>query len=437
MNRRDFLRAAAGVVAGSASLARAQPAGAGKYRTALIGTGWWGMNILNEAIAAGESQVVGLCDVDQRQLDSALQRMVEDTGEQPKVYKDYRELLEKERPQIAIVATPDHWHALPTIAAVQAGAHVYVEKPVGHTIGEGRAMVQAARDAGRIVQVGTHRRVSPHNVAAMKFLKEGKAGDIGMVRCFVHGGGGRERPRPNSDVPEGLDWDMWCGPAPVRPFNTRIHPRGFRHFLDYANGQLGDWGIHWLDHVLWLTEEKAPKRVFGTGGRPIAGEPVNDGKEQTSDAPDSMVVTYEFESFTCTWEHRRFGGNNAEKHGIGAYFYGTRGIVHIGWRDGWSFYPMRSRDAEIHEEPQLNEPDHQNIKELWADFLGSIKSGKPPVCDIEIGHRSTNMSLLGMLSWKLGRSVEWDGDTERVVGDDDANKLLTREYRGEWEYPIV
>ena len=437
LSRRDFLKATAGVVAASAPLVRAQPAGARGYRTALIGCGWWGMNILGEAIAAGESQVVALCDVDQRQLDRAVQRVTERTGNRPTMYRDYRELLAKEKPEIVIVATPDHWHALPTIAAVRAGAHVYVEKPVGHTIGEGRAMVKAAREANRIVQVGTHRRVSPHNVSAMKFLKEGGAGDIGMIRCFVHRGGGREQPRPNSDVPAGLDWDMWCGPAPLRPFNTSIHPRGFRQFLDYANGQLGDWGIHWLDHVLWWTEEKFPRTVFATGGRHIAGEPVNDGKAQTSDAPDCMVVCYEFESFTCTWEHRRFAGNNAEKHELGCCFYGTKGTVHIGWHDGWSFYPIRGREPVIHEEAKLNAPDSQNIKELWADFLSSIKTGKLPVCDIEIGHRSTNMSLLGMLSLKLGRSIEWDGEREQIVADEEANKLLRREYRGEWEYPTV
>lgn len=433
--RRQFLKAAAGALAAGAPTASAQPERDKKRRTALIGCGWWGNNILNVAVGAGASQVVGLCDVDQRQLDSTSARVADLTGESPKTYRDFRELLEQEKPEIAIVATPDHWHPLQTIAAVHAGAHVYVEKPVGHTIREGAAMVRAAREADRIVQVGTHRRVSPHNVSAMQFLRDGRAGDIGMVRCFVHYGGGPERPQPNSEPPAGLEWDAWCGPAPLRPFNEKIHPRGFRHFLDYANGQLGDWGIHWLDQVLWWSEETFPRTVFATGGRPIAGEPINDGKVQTTDAPDSMVVCYGFESFTCTWEHRRFAGNNAEKHSVGCYFYGTKGTLHLGWRDGWTFYPSRGRDPVVHEEPQLHLPDHQNIKELWADFLSSIETGRRPVCDIEIAHRSTNMSLLGMLSYKLGRSVEWDGEREQIVGDDAANRLLTREYRGEWQYP--
>jgi len=398
-----------------------------KYRTALIGSGWWGMNILREAIASGECTVVGLCDVDDAMLNPAVAEVEKLTSDQPRKYKDYRDLLKKETPEIVIVATPDHWHALPMIAAVETGAHVYVEKPIGHTILEGRAMVNAARAANRVVQVGTHRRVSPHNMSGMKFLKSGKAGKIGMVRAFVHYPGGPGEKTPDSDPPPGLDWNMWCGPAPLRPFNKAIHPRGFRSFLDYANGTLGDWGIHWMDQILWWTDEKWPKRVFSTGGRHI--------KRDSTDAPDTQTGSYEFESFTLVWEHRQYAANNAEKHNIGCYFYGTEGTFHMGWLDGWTFYPSDPDKPVLHEEPQLHKPDDQNIRELWADFLDAIKTGRRPVCDIEIGHRSTNVSLLGMLSWKLGRSIEWDGHKELCVGDPEANKLLRRPYRPPWRYP--
>jgi predicted dehydrogenase len=365
--------------------------------------------------------------VDTNQLDPAATRVEKLTGRAPKKYKDFRECLAQERPDIAIVATPDHWHPLCTIAAVEAGAHVYVEKPIGHTVCEGRAMVKAARANNRVVQVGTHRRVSPHNVSGMKFLKEGGAGDIGMVRCFVHYGGGPGQVTPDSEPPAGLDWDMWCGPGPLRPFNRRIHPRGFRRFLDYANGQLGDWGIHWLDQVLWWTEEKWPKAVSSVAARHILRD--------NTDCPDTQVVQYEFESFTCTWEHRLYAANNAEKHNIGAYFYGTKGTFHMGWQDGWTFYPASGREAIRHEDPQLDKPDDQNIRGLWADFLSCIETGRRPVCDIEIGHRSTNMALLGMLSYKVGRSIRWDGEKEVIIGDPEANKLLKREYRKPWVYP--
>jgi predicted dehydrogenase len=407
------------------SLLRAK-AGA-KCRTVLIGSGWWGMNIATVAIESGQCDVVALCDVDTNQIDPAAARVEKLTGRAPKKYKDFRECLAQEKPEIAIVATPDHWHPLCTIAAVKAGAHVYVEKPIAHTVYEGRAMVKAARENDRVVQVGTHRRVSPHNMSGMKFLKEGGAGDIGMVRCFVHYGGGAGEVTPDSDVPEGLNWDFWCGPAPLRPFNKRIHPKGFRRFLDYANGQLGDWGIHWLDQVLWWTEEKYPKTVCSIAARHICRD--------NTDAPDTQVVQYEFDSFTCTWEHRWYAANNAEKHNIGAYFYGTKGTFHMGWQDGWTFYPVNGRDPVIHEDPQLDKPDDQNIRGLWADFLSCIETGRRPVCDIEIGHRSTNMALLGMLSFKAGRSIEWDGQKEIILGDPEANKLLKRQYRKPWVYP--
>ncbi|MGD8787715.1 MAG: Gfo/Idh/MocA family oxidoreductase [Phycisphaerales bacterium] len=410
-----------------------------KYRTALIGSGWWGMNIAREALQSGQCKMVAMCDVDLNLLNPAVEEIERLSGDKPKKYQDYRELLEREKPDIAIVATPDHWHPLITIAAVKAGADVYVEKPIGHTIKEGRAMVNAARATGRVVQVGTHRRISPHNVSGMKFLKEGRAGKIGMVRAFVHyPGGGPEKPTPNEEPPGGLDWDMWCGPGPLRPYNRRMHPRGFRQFLDYANGTLGDWGIHWLDQILWWTEEKYPKRVFSSGGRVIKGPPINDERGQTTDAPDHQVASFEFEGFTAVWEHRQFAGNNTDKgENVGCYFYGTEGIFHMGWQQGWTFYPARRGQDVIHEAPKLNAPNEQNIKELWIDFLDAIKRRSRPLCDIETIHRSTNMSLLGMLSLKIGRSVEWDGEKEVIVGDSEANKLLYRKYRKPWIYPKV
>jgi predicted dehydrogenase len=418
---------AAGAAFGAVPLL-GQPAG-GKYRTALIGSGWWGMNILRVALAAGESRVVALCDVDQNQLRPAVEEVARLSGDRPRAYGDYRDLLEREKPQIVIVATPDHWHALPMIAAVRAGAHVYVEKPISHTINEGKAMVKAARETGRVVQVGTHRRVSPHNRIGMEFLKSGRAGKIGMVRAFVHYPGGPGAPVPDSEPPAGLDWNMWCGPAPLRPYNRAIHPRGFRHFLEYANGQLGDWGIHWMDQILWWTEEKGPRRVSSTGGRFI--------KRDNTNAPDTQVATFEFEGFTATWEHRLFAGNEAEKHNLGCYFYGTEGTFHMGWQDGWTFYPNDRGKPILHEAPKLHKPDDQNIPELWADFLQAIKTGRRPVCDIEIGHRSTAMALLGMVALKTGRTVRWDPTREAILADGEATRLLSRPYRAPWRYPTV
>jgi predicted dehydrogenase len=437
LTRRQFLHAGGTALAlGVAPSLHAQSART--YRTALIGAGWWGMNIVTEAIASGKCKIVALCDVDENTRISSAEGIKDLSGVEPRQYQDFRDLLDKEKPEIAIVATPDHWHALITLAALKAGAHVYVEKPTGHTIQESQAMRNAARETGRVVQVGLHRRIGPHHVSGMKFLKGGGAGKIGMVRLFAYSGGGPERPTPNSRPPEGMDWDLWCGPAPKRPFNRRIHPGGWRNFLDYANGTLGDWGVHWLDQLLWWSEEPYPKRVFSTAGRPIKGEPVLNEREQTSDAPDSQVAVYGFDTFTAIWEHRRFAGNEVEKHRIGCYFYGTKGVFHMGWRDGWTFYPENSkRDKLIHEKAQLQEPDGHNIKLLWGDFLDAIESKRKPVADIELAHRSSVLPLLGMLSWKLGRSVQWDGAHEKIVGDEAATRLLRRDYREPWKYPEV
>lgn len=438
-NRRSFLVTAAGTALSvSAPFIRAQSKAGKVYTTALIGAGWWGMNILREAVAAGQSKVVALCDVDEAALELSAEEINDLTGSLPKTYKDFRELLEKEKPEIIIISTPDHWHALQTFAAVQAGAHVFVEKPTGHTIQESRAMVNAARATGKVVQVGMHRRIGPHHVSGMKFLKDGGAGQIGMIRMFAHSPGGIEEATPNSEPPKTMDWDLYCGPAPLRPFNTKIHPGGFRHFLDFANGTLGDWGVHWLDQMLWWSEEKHPKSVFCTGGRPIRGEAVLTEKEQTSDTPDHQVAVYQFENFTATWEHRRFAGNETEKSSVGCYFYGTKGIFHMGWRDGWTFYPSKKGDAVVHEDPKFdNEKDGHNVPPLWRDFLAAIESGRHPAADVEIGHAATNLSLLGMLSWKLGRSIRWDGEKERILDDEAANALLKRDYRGPWVYPTV
>jgi len=436
--RRQFLQQAA-VASVAAGTLQVHPQEVfRKYRTALIGCGWWGKNILREAIASKKVRITALCDVDRTQAQSAREMVHEQTGDLPNLYEDYRELLQRERPEIIIVATPDHWHPLITIHAVQAGAHVYVEKPISHTIIEGQAMVRAARKYGRIVQVGLHRRVSPHNISGIQFLRSGKVGKIGYVRAFVCSTGvrGPEQPTPNEEPPKGLNWDLWCGPAPFRPFNRKIHPKGFRQFLDYANGTLGDWGVHWIDQILWWAGEVLPRRIYSTGGRPIKGLPINLPDAQTTDAPDSQVAVYEFESFTVEWEHRLYAGNPNEKgENVGVYFYGTKGVFHMGWRTGWTFYPARKSQSVIHQPAQLHQPNNQNIRELWADFLDAIQNDRLPVCDIEVGYRATLLCLLGMLSLKIGRSIEWDAEHERIVGDEYANLFLRREYRSGYQYP--
>lgn len=443
INRREFIHLAAssGVALSAPNLMALSNRGK-KYRTALIGSGWWGKVITEMAMQSGTVRMIAVCDVDDSMNDSAVALIQEKSGDSPKVYKDYRELIAREKPEICIVATPDHWHPLIAIAAAEAGAHVYVEKPVGHTILEGRAMVNAARAANRVMQVGTHRRVTPHGISAYNFVKEGKLGKIGMVRAFVAGAAGAGQPENLSrdeDPPAGLDWDMWCGPGPLNPYNAAYHPRKWRQFLDYANGQIGDW-VHWTDQIKWiLGDENHPKSVSAVGGimlrRPLPSEAPKG--TTVPDAPDTLDVHWEFDDCIATWEHHQYAGNNQEKAGIGCYFFGEKGVLHVGWGEGWTFYPAKKNQETIHVDPMLHEPSGQNVPELWADFIDAIEKNRKPVCDIEIGHWSTTVSLLGILSWKLGRSVKWDGENETCPGDAEANALLRREYRTPWVYPTV
>jgi len=429
MNRRTFLRhtAQAGLMTAAAPIFPLIRPKFQTYRIALIGAGWWGNNILREAVAAGNSKVIGICDVDERALQDTQKNLNEWTGEKPRHYRDYRELLNREKPDIAIIGTPDHWHALPAIAAMKAGAHLYLEKPIGHTINEGKAILETARDTQRVVQVGTHRRVSPHNIAAMEFLRAGRVGEISAVKCFVNYGQGPGKPQPVQDPPAALDWNFWLGPAPRHDYHPGIHPRGFRQYLDFANGTIADWGIHWFDQVLWWTEERYPKSVYSTGDRYI--------RQDNSTAPDTQYAVYEFETFTLTWESKLCNPNSNEEHNVGAYFYGTEGVLHLGWLDGFTFYPKKKSAGLIHQEPTLHDPDKQNIRELWADLIDAIERERRPVCDILHGHLATNISLMAVASYKAGRSLQWDGEKEMFVDDPEANKLLYRAYRDPWEYP--
>lgn len=428
MNRRDFIAnttmASAAVLTPSVLIYPKKT----KYKTVLIGAGWWGMNILREGIKTNEIQVVGLCDVDQNQLKICKEEVDKLCNDRPKHYTDYRECIKQEKPDIVINATPDHWHALIAIEAMQSGANVYLEKPISHTIKEGTAIEKVARDTKKICIVGFHRRYSPHNVSGMEFLKSGKVGKIREVKAFVHYNFGKGTLEEEIAVPKGLDWDFWCGAAPLVPYHQGIHPKGFRQYMEFANGMIGDWGPHWFDQILWWTEEKAPKKIYSVQKH---------GTRQTrATAPELQTAIFEFEDFTCTWEHSLLNPHNEDKNeNVGVYFYGTEGVFHMGWQKGWTFFPMDSKKEILHQNPKLNAPDDQNIDLVWQDFLASIKSGKLPFADVAKGRQATNMGLLANISAKVGRSIAWDSEKDFIINDDEANKFLVRQYRNGWQYP--
>lgn len=429
MNRKQFLTTSA--LAGAGILARPfiTYGKQAKYKTVLIGSGWWGTNILREAIRSGEVQVVAICDVDDAQLKKAAEEINKLCDDRPKHYKDFRECIKKEKPEIVINATPDHWHALIAIEAMKNGAHVFLEKPIAHTLKEGTAIQKTARDTQRICIVDFHRRYSPHNVSGMEFLKSGKVGTIKEVRAFVNYAWGKGNIIPDAEPPKGLDWDMYVGPAPQTAYNPGIHPRGFRQFMQFGNGNLGDWGPHWFDQILWWTEEKAPKKIYSS---------VTEKTRTTNqDSPESQIVVFEFEGFNCTWEHSLLNQRKVQQgENVGVYFHGTEGTFHMGWQKGWTFYPADRKKEIITQAPSLNEPDQQNINLVWEDLLKSIKSGKLPHADIEHGRQATNMCMLGMVSSRVGRSIVWDHEKDMVLNDPEANKLLSRQYRSPWTYPV-
>lgn len=428
MNRKDFLKTSAMATAGILSHPFITYAAASKYRVALIGCGWWGTNILREAVASGVSNVVALCDVDPNQMATCEKELNTWTSDKPKKYSDFRECIKEAKPEIVINATPDHWHALIAIEAMKSGAHVFLEKPIGHTVKEGSAILKTARDTGKICIVDFHRRYSPHNVSGQEFLKSGKVGLISEVRAFVNYSQGFGTQKPSKPLPEGMDWDMYCGPAKLIPFHSDMHPRAWRRQRNFANGTLGDWAPHWFDQILWWTEELAPKKISSISTKKT--------RDDIQDVPENQLVTYEFENFICFWEHSINNTRPVQQgENVGVYFNGTEGTFHMGWHGGWTFYPQKKGASIIHQDPQLDLPDGQNIKLVWADLLKSIETGKLPHADIAHGRQATNMSLLGMLSNDLGRSIEWDDKNDMIIGDPDANKLLTRDYRGEWVYP--
>ena len=301
MNRRDFLNLGAVSLASSAlQPAFAQVLGSKPKRVGLIGCGWYGKCDLLRLIQVAPVEVVSLCDVDRQMLEDAATLVAtrQASKKKPRTYRDYREMLKQRDLDLVLIATPDHWHALPMIAAVEAGADIYVQKPISLDVVEGQAMLAAARKHGRVVQVGTQRRSTPHLIEARdRIIREGKLGKIGHVDiyCYYHMRT-RDNP-PDTAPPESLDYEFWTGPAPLRPYNKIVHPRGWRAFKEYGNGIVGDMCIHMLDMVRWMLELGWPKRISSSGGILVE-------KNSKANIPDTQTATFEFPELNVVWQHR-------------------------------------------------------------------------------------------------------------------------------------
>ncbi len=443
MNRRNFLKAGAAGLALSALAGYSAELVEQKKRVGLIGCGWYGKCDLLRLIQVAPIEVVSLCDVDKRMLAGAAEVVAtrQLSKKKPRTFGDYREMLKEKDLDIVLVATPDHWHALPMIAAVEAGADVYVQKPISVDVIEGQAMLAAARRHNRVVQVGTQRRSTPHLIEARDtIVKEGKLGKIGLVEIYSYYGTGPGPDPEDSDPPDYLDWEMWTGPAPMLPYNRMKHPRGWRSFMEYSNGTIGDLCIHMLDAARWMLDLGSPRTVSSTGGIYVF-------KNRKANISDTQTATFDFGELEVVWQHRRWGESPDPRYPWGMTIYGDRGTLKASI-NSFDFTPTGGGQP-IHREVTMEfdkYPEDRNEKELekqvapairghMKNFLSAIASRSKPVADIEQGFISTTACILANMSMKLGRSLAWNTDKGRVTGDEEANRLLRRPYRSPWVHP--
>ncbi|MCI0747800.1 MAG: Gfo/Idh/MocA family oxidoreductase [Verrucomicrobia subdivision 3 bacterium] len=444
MNRRDFVKAGAAGLALSAMGGYAAEFADQKRRVGLIGTGWYGKCDLLRLIQVAPVEVVSLCDVDKKMLAEAAEIVAsrQASKKKPRTYGDYREMLKEKDLDIVLVETPDHWHALPMIEALKGGADVWVQKPTSVDVVESQAMLAAARKYKRVVQVNTQRRSTPHLVQARnEVIKSGKLGKISHVDicCYYHMRA-RKNP-PDTQPPENLDYEMWTGPAPMRPYNELCHPRSWRAFMEYGNGIVGDMCIHMLDMVRWMLDLGMPKRISSSGGIFVQ-------KESKANITDTQTATFEFPELNVVWTHRTWGQAPDPDYQWAAIIYGDKGMLKASVHS-FDFIPQGKKEPALSGKAVIEHdkyPEDKNEKDLeqhvasairahWKDFLSAIATRGKPVADIEQGVTSSVASILANISMQVGRSLTWDNEKGRVVGDDEANKLLRRPYRAPWVHP--
>lgn len=449
MTRRSFLQSGTAAVAWSAAatyIPTTFAAAEKPLRVGLIGTGWYGKCDLFRLIQVAPVDVVSLCDVDKRMLSEAadLVSQRQKSGKRPRTYGDYRRMLAEKDLDIVLIGAPDHWHALPMIEACKAGADIYCQKPTGVDVVESQAMLAAARKYGRVVQIGTQRRSTPHLIEAReRYIQSGALGRIARVNicCYWHM---RNRDTlaqaPDTAPPEYLDYEMWTGPAPMRPYNRIVHPRGWRAFMEYGNGIVGDMCVHMLDMTRWMMDLGWPKRISSSGGILV-------DKAARANITDTQEVTYDYGDLQVVWTHRTWGSDPDPKYPWSATFYGDKGTLKASVFS-YDYQPLGG-GSPVHKDVgmELEEyPEDKSEKDLEKHCAPAIRGhmrnllecrqtrGKP-VADIEQGHISSASCILGNLALQLGRTLTWDEKAQRVVGDNEANRLLARPYRSPWTHP--
>ncbi len=430
LSRRDFVKSGAAAAAAIAATAQAHASDSAneRVRIGVIGTGNRGGQLVSATLPHADAEIVALCDVFEPHVDKEAEKI----GGKLDRYTDYRKVLERDDIDAVLVASPDHWHALMTIDACNAGKDVYVEKPMAFTIHEGRKMVEAARRNKRVVQVGTHRRSSKMYAHLAELIQNGGLGEVTALRAYrisnmaPDGIGFKE----DSEAPDNLDWDMWLGPRPKRAYNENIAPYRFRWWKEYSS-QMTNWGVHYFDLLRWLAGEEAIASCSVHGGRFAV-------KDQRS-IPDTMEATFEFASgklllfgqYEASGAPMFPGGAEIEVRGTnGTLYAGARGYT-IRPERGGQFQDDAPRMDEVQEKSQ--DGNANLTQEHIRDFLDCIKSREKPKADVEIGHRSTTIALLGNIALETKSRIDWDADAERITSPETANEHLHYEYRAPWK----
>ncbi len=438
MTRRDFSKAAAVTALSSMRIMGAND----RVRLGFIGLGNRGDQVLDAFLKHSDAQVVALCEAYEPYLEPAARK----AGGSPARFRDYRRMLEMKDLDAVAVCTPDHWHALQFIHACEAGKDVYVEKPLSLRVAEGRKMVEAARRTGRVTQVGIQRRSSEVCREACELVRNGGIGKVTVAKSYhvlneCPMGIGNP---PDGKPPEGLDWDLWLGPAAWVPYNPNRCLYKFRWFYDYSGGQVTNFGTHYLDLIQWGLGKDAPQAVTALGGK----YSVEDNRE----IPDTLEVLWQYEGGTLVvfsqYNCNAAAGNIKDSL---VEFRGTHATLYITY-SGYEIVPESIREEPIPARSPLYREENRRasraarkamegkvVKGRVEDadharnFLDCVKSRKPCNCDIETGHRSTSATLLGNLALKTKSYLEWDPKAERFTNHEAANKLLSYRYRAPWK----
>lgn len=399
----------------------------------LVGCLGMGFNDLKAFLNQPNVECGALCDVDRNVLEERAAEVEKIQNKRPLLYDDYRALLDNKDIDVVINATPDHWHALIAIHAMEAGKDLYTEKPLANSIEECNLMVKAQKRYNKVVQVGQWQRSDPHWKAAVEYLHAGNIGRIRSVRAWSYVGWKSSIPVvPDSEVPAGVNYDFWLGPAPLRPFNKNRFHFTFRWYWDYAGGLMADWGVHLLDYALFGMNQYVPKSVMATGGKYAF-------PTDAMETPDTMMTVFDFGDFGLLWDHTiGIYGANFGNRGHGVAFVGEWGTLVVD-RNGWEVIPettSTSAKKDFAAVP-LQKGTGKGLDLHVENFLSCVREGGKPNCDIEIGAHIARISHLGNISYRLGRKVFWDAENQQFINDEEANNLVKANYRSPWQIPKV